>query len=409
MLIKTPKSLIIAFLLFSLFPYIKILPVLSDLQPNALILAVAIVGVNIFRSIANNVAVGCYGVAALAVCLVPIDRYYYDFYSVYRGVGSAASFVFCVFAWNEIEREELEKIVTNKSVAAVLIIYIIGGLAQMYINPDILSPILSRQSGYGGVGGRGVESFTAEPTYLAIQIVLILRFGFVLIKDSLNVLNVVLGLLIIMIISKSSTIIISGAIGFASMWCLMVLNKSPNRRFVALLYLSVSALVVAIGFAIVDIGVLRSEIRVLKIIEGLVNDGISGLSVNDLSVTDRLKHIEVSFGLAIHDWLIPHGYGDFFASYNSRESNFLVDEGLYVTFNDRIMSGYGGALFELGWFGVVPIYLVTRNLFNSKSSLRDFWLVTLSLILIQSVPLSNPMVAFLASKHLKVKKVGGKI
>jgi hypothetical protein len=404
MQLKTSKNLIIVFLLFALFPYIKILPVISDVQPNALIVGVAIIGVNLLRSIGQNIAVSIYGVVAIALCLVPVDGYYYDNYSILRGLGSVLSFIVCVLAWNEIDGGDLQKIVTNRFVACVLIIYLIGGLGQMYLNPDLLVPILSRPNGYGGVGGRGVESFTAEPTYLAIQMVLIMRFAFVVLKGLLSAINLFLGLLIILIISKSTSVIISGLIGLVFMCIAMLLNRKSGKGAILILLISTILVVVVAGNYIVASGNLQSEIRVLRIVEGLLKDGINGLSVNDYSVADRLKHIEVSFMLSIRDWLIPHGYGDFYANYNSFQSKFLVDDRIYVTFNDRIMSGYGGALFEFGWFGLVPIYLISKNLISSKGYARGFWFVTISLLLIQSVPLSNPMVAFLASRHSGAKK-----
>jgi hypothetical protein len=403
MQLKTPKNLIIAFLLFALFPYIKILPVSSDIQPNALIVGVLIIGVNLLRSIGKNIAVSFFGGVAIALCFVPIDRFYYDSYSILRGLGSVASFVVSVIVWNEIGRGDLEEIVTNKFITVVFGIYIIGGGLQLYFNPDLLTPILSRPYGYGGIGGRGVESFTAEPTFLAIQIILIMRFGFVLVKNSLNGTNILLGLVIIVLISKSSSVIISGVIGLLFLIIPFFLGKSASGRgIVVLLFLFLLA--VGIGGYFTNSGMIQSDLRVLRIIDRLINDGLIELSINDYSTADRLKHIEASFNLSIQDWLIPHGYGNFYASYNSFQSKYLVDDRFYVTFNDRIMSGYGSLLFEFGWFGVVPIYLITRNLIISKSSTRSFWVVLISLLLIQSVPISNPMVAFLASKHYGDKK-----
>jgi hypothetical protein len=51
------------------------------------------------------------------------------------------------------------------------------------------------------------------PTYLAVQIILAMRFGFILINNSLNLTNVFLRFLIKEFISKSSSVIISGLIG----------------------------------------------------------------------------------------------------------------------------------------------------------------------------------------------------
>jgi len=41
-----------------------------------------------------------------------------------------------------------------------------AGMIQLYINPDVFTFATSRDFGYAGRGGRGVESLTAEPTFL---------------------------------------------------------------------------------------------------------------------------------------------------------------------------------------------------------------------------------------------------
>ena len=404
---KAPVIFVAAYILLSCFPYLRLFPINTDLQPNAAIVGCVILFLNPNKLASIRWYTLVYGLFAILLVFFPFDPYHYNANGVIRGLGSAASFVICIIAWNSIRFESLRLLVKNYYLISVLLVYIICGLLQMFYNPDLFSMFLSRPFGYAGNEGRGVESLTAEPTYLAIQVVLIMRFACVINPSNLNKLTLALAGFIVAFVAKSTTVVAS--LVFSAIIVTLPLTISGLMlRSIRKAWLLITFLALIFMTAFLVKNASGGESRVGRVFQEVVNGGISGLVESDWSVRDRLNHIDTSIGLAVRDWLRPHGYGMFQAMINEYQSPLFKKE--YVDFadpNGRIMSGYGGLLFEFGWFAIIPIWMITRNFLAPGDIFENlFWLILITVLLVQCVPLANPLVAFLASNHAKYFKNG---
>jgi hypothetical protein len=388
------------FIVLAFFPYVKVFPVNTDLQPNFMAVGLALIALNPKMVLNANKNVLVYGLFAIILAFIPYDPYYYDFSGVIRGVGSSMAFVIGVVVWDGIGIETIKKIVTERFVLNALTIYALAGLVQIFIDPDFFTPILSRQFGYAGSDGRGVESLTAEPTYLAIQIFLILRLCLQANANKMHWFIYCLALGIVAFISKSATVISTLIVSLICCCIPVVYYIFVGKnvvKLVSILIISILVFVMVGSF----LSSMQMDYRLLNIVNNLLTNGIGNFAVQDWSVRDRLFHIEASILLAVKNCLIPNGYGSFEGLLNDYNSVLGSDaRNDYGVFNARIMSGYGGSLFEFGVIGLIPIILITKNIYRETNLvLRTFWMAFLSLLLIQSVQISNPLVAFLASSR----------
>jgi len=388
------------FIILAFFPYIKIFPVKTDLQPNFMAVGVVLIALNPKMILNANRSVMVYGLIAIILAFIPYDPYYYDISGVIRGVGSSMAFVIGVIVWDGIGIATLKRIVTERFALNALVIYAIAGLVQIFVNPDVFTPILSRPYGYAGSEGRGVESLTAEPTYLAIHICLILRLFLQVNANKIHWPILCLAVGIVVFISKSatviSTLIVSIICCCVPVFYHIIAGKNVAKLVSILIVLSLILIVVS-----VFLGSMQIDYRLFNIVNNFLTNGIDNFTVQDWSVRDRLFHIEASIRLAFTNYLIPNGYGSFEGLLNDYNSILGSDARKdYGVFNARIMSGYGGSLFEFGVIGFIPIILITKNIYRETNLvLRVFWMSFLSLLLIQSVQISNPLVAFLASSR----------
>lgn len=130
----------------------------------------------------------------------------------------------------------------------------------------------------------------------------------------------------------------------------------------------------------------------------------------DESVSQRVASIFYSLKGTIDNYLLPRGFNDW------KDYSFAQDTAFKGTFSsgsriDRIMSGYGTALFEMGWVGLtVPILVtlaITKSIWSySRSRAVAFGLVT-HLLLLTPVPLAFPLTGLLIGE-LFSSKTGGR-
>jgi hypothetical protein len=116
----------------------------------------------------------------------------------------------------------------------------------------------------------------------------------------------------------------------------------------------------------------------------------------DGSVNDRIFHIYFSVLGSLQYHLLPHGYSAWLP-YLHRMLPLYQPYAWHVS-DTRIMSGYGSALFELGFLGLLIPASITAALyrgFRKHGRLYLALIVFVNAIMWTSIPLSFPLVSFL--------------
>jgi hypothetical protein len=118
----------------------------------------------------------------------------------------------------------------------------------------------------------------------------------------------------------------------------------------------------------------------------------------DQSVSTRFTSIFYSLKGAVDNAFVPHGFGAW-TDYAYRQD--MIYKGIFSSDADvtRIMSGYGSALFEMGWVGLtIPIVItvgVAKSVWRDSPSRAIIFLLVVHLLLLSPVPLSFPLVGLL--------------
>lgn len=147
------------------------------------------------------------------------------------------------------------------------------------------------------------------------------------------------------------------------------------RRRITLIILSVLMLV-AVVIAVNNIASLRQSRLVSLIIRIFENPNIlqnaAKISETDASVAQRVHAITFGTGDFFTDMGLPHGF----------------------MYEERIMSGYGAVLYELGIFGLAVIVMITKRLSRSFGFPAA---MAVSVVMFSAVQLASPTFIFLVA------------
>lgn len=370
-------------LFFIFFPYVAIFNFGSDTQPNAFILScVLLLCYQYYRGFRFPL-MSLLFLLLVMVMLVPLFMTNLNFVGLRSFFGYASFFV--IFTVSSVYFKKHSEI-KSKYLLWILTIYLFGAILQTFVDPDILHFLLPRERGYAGFKGRGVESFASEPTYYGIILLFIVFFTMLSkkISKSDKIKLYIISLLSLFIFSKSSTVILY----------LLIASTLATFFYMRIRYLIFFAsFLLAVVYALIYIDL---DYRFINLLKLLVKDPFSIITL-DHSINDRFFHIYYSYLGFVDNLFIPHGFGHWW-EYLSK----MGSKNPYVVWStgkeERIMSLFGGVLYEAGVFGlilfVVPILIIVWNA-NIESKRRAFLSVLLTVILFsQAIPLAAPYVPF---------------
>ncbi|MNS43246.1 hypothetical protein D3C72_756420 [compost metagenome] len=119
----------------------------------------------------------------------------------------------------------------------------------------------------------------------------------------------------------------------------------------------------------------------------------------DNSVNERFIHVFFPIVGFIYNLGVPNGYDTFNEFMKQAYSSGFYDNlfHYYRDDYDRIMSGYGSALFELGAIGLIIPYVLYRNFRRLfiNGNVYIFLYIGLNAMLLNALPFSNALVAYL--------------
>jgi hypothetical protein len=234
-------------------------------------------------------------------------------------------------------------------------------------------------------GGRGICSLAPEPSFYGANCI----FFFLINKASFNNKKIdILLIFQIVILARSTIGVLFLGIYFIYDFFLSGFNK---KNILAVLTIPIISYFI-INYFLIDT-------RIFQIFSYFMGNPSSVLIV-DQSANSRFAHIFFSIRGFLSDYFLPHGYNTFnhYMIENAPEHTGLFPRGVNLSESARIMSGYGAALFELGFLAFPIIIVINYSIFKFyNKNTRQLLLLTLFLntILFSAIPLSSPILGFL--------------
>jgi hypothetical protein len=253
-------------------------------------------------------------------------------------------------------------------------------------NPEFALSLISRTTATSLSQGRGVSSLAPEPTFYAIQMLVLSIIVFLLyLMKSIRTQDFYLLQFIsfaqILFFSRSAVVIIVLLIAFF-LYCIVFKFKYVLIAPLILIYIWYQN-IGRLGF--------------------FLNRG-PGEHIKDASVSDRISQIVYSYYNTITDFFIPHGFNSWQFINSSKFDDMLLTNS--ISTNPRVLSLTGGLLYELGIFGV-PLFLFI--LFFPFFSLRKFPVnirfgitVLIFLLTLNAVSLALPSIAIVYALFITV-------
>ena len=365
---------------FALFPAVAIipLPIASDTQPNALLIAVLVFLVG--RRVPLPLPVW-----ALLVLLTGASLLFLAEGGTINGMRSLLGYttvfaVACatlVLAANDIR-------LSDKTLDRAVYIWTFVGAIQLFLWHPFMTFLVTASR---TTEGRGVTSLSNEPSLYATTMVFFVILYFMRRREQSW--PVFLCIIQIVLFAQSALGVLF-VIMMLGLYALLRLS-APGA------VIAVLALLAALFALVMNGGDLLAGTRIGSLLILLKDNPMRVLQV-DQSVSTRFGGVFYSIKGAIDNAFVPRGFDVW------REYSYIQNMTYKSTFGestqvDRIMSGYGSALFEMGWVGLTIPLLITvgtvKSMWRESKARAVSFLFVVHLLLLTPVPLTFPLVGML--------------
>ncbi len=261
------------------------------------------------------------------------------------------------------------------------LIWLAAGAIQMLVGPDALAALVEVRTTLR----RGVTGLAPEPSYYGV---VLLFFGWILLIE--RGYRVRTGLLLLLLVNFAYILLIAkSAVALVYVVLLLAMYNLAGvntlRRF---FYAAVSLAVAVVATMI--LGRMFPNWRIGQIVLALASDPLLAVRV-DGSMNQRFAHLVYALHGAIENWGLPGGFSSFKAMSAAIRSTY-EDIFWYGDNEDKIMSGVGAVVYELGWFSVV-FFAIVAFCTLSKHQLRlgIFHLVGFLAVFAGALPVAFPL------------------
>lgn len=371
---------IVAFLFyfFVFFPYFEILPLGSDTQPNAML-----VGLFVLALASRNLILPsqCWALGLVALMALAVFLLDYDSFAAARSLfGYISLFVISAAAFVCSSRGQSLK---NWQLHIFLLAWLLLGVAQFTIDPELGTGFSSAAR---TTEERGVVSFAVEPGYYGSMM-----FFFLLVLMAEKREFSLAGLLCVLqiVFLAQSTVALMALVVPGVVYLLLKVHTAVRKLY----FWIVIALIMLLSPYLAG----YFEDSRIKTLFELLMENPALLFLADASGNARAASIFLSINGAFDNYLIPHGFNAYTAYAESVAWEFR-NLFWHLTMSDRIMSGYGAALFELGIFGLIIPIVITVAIFRHFG--REEWQRAVVLnaathaILFTALPFALPAIGF---------------
>lgn len=381
-------SIYFSLLIFCFFPFLNLLQLPIDSQPNALIVATIILIINprfVLYRIPLNLTL-LFLIFVIATILLFSSEFTFESFTSYTSYISLIIVPLSVYI-ALVKQNGL----SYKLFYRVVLIWSFVAFIQKFFLPEFLSFLQFRSSG-SGLTGRGVTSLAPEPTYFGTVITLFIIIYFL---NSFNKKSkLLLWVLIIDLIffSISSTII--AVILFSTFIYYFV--DFLRFRFTTTRIIILSSVLVIIFILVFLLESIEPDIRLFKILSIVFST--PELILLDESINERLNHALFPVISLYDNYLLPGGYNNFnkyIILKSHQESYYIFFENLNIDHYKKIMSGFGASIFELGIFGLlIPLFIYSLLSKYLKSDKVRYLYILLNVLLFTSISLNNGLILF---------------
>ncbi len=385
-------------LLFCFFPYLNILHLGTDTQPNALVFAVMIL-VSQWKTKLPKVSLYyffVFYVALIMLVLSPLDFRAFLSFTNYISILVVPLGVFLTLKhYNGLPYRYFK---------AFVLVWGIVAMIQKLVYHEFLTFLLSR-SAYSGIKGRGVISLSPEPTYYGTMILLLVVVYFLNYYDRKDKKLLYFLIFQFFFLAISSTAIAVLVIAFVIYFIFLLIKSKPKFFLRFLLYATIT---VAVFFLIKPI---FDGTRLSSIIYYVLNN--PQMIYVDESIMERFNAAYFPIISLSEEYGLPKGYGNF-AKYilEKKESGEYLNLFVYnfkITGYSRILSGYGMGFFELGIFGlIIPLAIFASIRRNLSNIYYLFAFILFNFILFTAMSLNNALILFIIGNLFYISSVKNK-
>jgi hypothetical protein len=389
---KCLKWLATATILLFCFPYLTPVRTSTDLQPYALFPAIGVVvlaGIRPYAKLRITRPLALLFIPAVYSLLISAAHSGFELRSI------AGYFFVAIYAWSGYVLQK-EHLTSPKFIAWAIALWGVAGVSETFISGGIFSFILPR---FSTSLERGVVGLASEPSNYAstlIMLFILIRLLYIkgLVSRKFHWWCCLAIIVQVVFIARSSV----GAL-FMIVYAMLCVILQPSIKKILVSFV----LILSVYWTLTSLSSSISDVRIVAITTQVMENPRL-LLVSDASINERLSHVVVSlYGFCISlPFAFGYGttaWGDFLP--HALQGNFPMlsdsDQG------GRIMSAYGGALFELGYIGLVipavQIFSFVRQKENGITILGIF----LAICMIHIVPISHPLFGFIlgTSEYLR--------
>ncbi len=380
--IKLNILLEFVFVFFCFFPYLKILPLKLDLQPNALLFAIVISVTKLSKKFSILFLLL---IVSLLFSFIIIPIYSLSDTAI-RSIGNYLGLFFITLSMYFLLEED--KALIKTWLKWVIIVWGVVAFIQKYFAPKIVLFLLNRGN-FQGWGGRGVESLSPEPT--AFGFVILFFFLLLITTKETNIWLYFLVGIEMVFLAKSSTSLALIALGII-LWFIINIKSIRGGLLTLSLFFILVRFIRPSEWGPVES---RTAYLVAELSRGWgegFERGLQHAIKMDTSINERLSNIIFSIYGFIKEFPYGHGYGaftEYFQKVLPQFENYINTR----AFGNRIMSGTGATLFELGIVGLLIPIFISIIIFRANQltmRVRLFLFFMVQLILLNSVPLGLP-------------------
>lgn len=388
---RVTSFLIYLLIIFSILPYIQVLPLGTDSQPNALLVSMCLFPFCCSWRMNRNLALLLL-LAIISVIVLFISPL--TFGSIRSLTNYFSLFFITYVTYLALKRNNG---IPYKLFSTLVYIWFVVGTVQLFIFPSFMSFLIPRGDSSATLEtGRGITCLAPEPTFYGIICLFLGMIAWLNFRNQAHIkrLYIIIGIQLFLY-SRSSLAIFVLLASFC-IYAFIAIIKDKQRRWKAI---STITLILCLIFIIVksfaeDI----ADVRIGKLLTILIEHPESFV-ILDGSVNERFIHIFFPLYGFFHNWGLPHGYEDFAIfmdeCFKMQQFQYLFTDYVKSGHITRIMSGWGSIFYELGIAALILLYVI-YNLFSELSlgNKKHLFYALFCLILLNAVPFSNAIIPF---------------
>lgn len=388
---RTTTILIYLLIIFSLLPYIQVLPLGTDSQPNALLIAFCLFPFCASWKMDKDLALLLFLtlVSVFVLFISPLT-----FGSIRSLVNYFSLFFITYVTYCALKRNDG---IPYRLFATLVYVWFIVGTVQLFLYPSFMSFLIPRGDSSSTLeSGRGITCLAPEPTFYGIVCIFLGMMAWLNFRShpKVKVLYWLIG--IQLFLYSRSTLAIFVLFATLGLYAFLAMLKDKGKRWITLGIMIVMLL--AVYVVVQSFSEEISGVRIGKLLTILIEHPESFI-ILDASANERFMHIFFPLYGFFDNWGLPHGYENFGAfmdeCFKKPQFQYLFSDYVRDANITRIMSGWGSIFYELGFAAFLLLYVVYDLFSNLAIGRKKILFYTLfCLILLNAVPFSNAIIPF---------------